>query len=79
MVHPDLPELRAVLAAVKHASRRLRRWPAAMLDRSCARRLSRTQVGAEKRSLSAEQRNFRGGQFLLSPRAQFLMSLDSRR
>jgi len=31
-------ELRAGLAAVKAASRRLRRWPAASLDRGCARR-----------------------------------------
>src|SRR5579871_2115491 len=31
-------QLRAVLGAVKAASRRLRRWPAASLDRTCARR-----------------------------------------
>jgi hypothetical protein len=43
--HPDQPERGVVLAAVKHASRRLRRWPAAMLDRSCARHLSGTRPG----------------------------------
>jgi hypothetical protein len=31
-------ELRAGLTAVKAASRRLRRWPAASLDCACARR-----------------------------------------
>jgi hypothetical protein len=31
-------QLRAGLTAVKAASRRLRRWPAASLDRGCARR-----------------------------------------
>lgn len=36
MVCPDPPETGVVLAAVKHPSRRLRRWPAAMLDRSYA-------------------------------------------
>jgi hypothetical protein len=35
----------AVLAAVKHASRRLRRWPAAILDRACARRLAVIRPG----------------------------------
>jgi hypothetical protein len=34
----DPIELRAVLAAVKTALRRLRRWPAASLDYLCARR-----------------------------------------
>jgi hypothetical protein len=34
-----------VLAAVQHASRRLRRCPAGMLDRHCARRAEGTQVG----------------------------------
>ena len=34
-----------VLAAVKHAARRLRRWPSAMLDRGCARRLAQTRPG----------------------------------
>jgi hypothetical protein len=33
-----LIEAGGVLAAVKPAARRLRRWPAAMLDRGCARR-----------------------------------------
>ena len=32
MITPTLAELGAVLAAVKHATRRLRRWPAASLD-----------------------------------------------
>src|ERR1700722_6114457 len=35
----------AVLAAVQHASRRLRRCPTGMLDRRCARRADGTQVG----------------------------------
>jgi hypothetical protein len=39
MITPALTEPGAVLAAVKHATRRLRRWPAAMLERDCARRL----------------------------------------
>jgi hypothetical protein len=34
-----------VLATVKHATRRLRRWPAAMLDRDCARRLCNLRPG----------------------------------
>jgi len=34
-----------VLAAVQHASRRLRRCPTGMLDRRCARRAEGTQVG----------------------------------
>jgi hypothetical protein len=37
-----------VLAAVKAAARRLRRWPAASLDRGCARRSSKTAVGTKK-------------------------------
>ena len=37
-----------MLAAVKHASRRLRRWPTAMLDRGCARCRRETQAGTEK-------------------------------
>src|SRR5689334_20407138 len=35
---PNLPKRGAVLAAVKTAARRLRRWPTASLDRGCARR-----------------------------------------
>jgi len=46
---PDLIERCAVLAAVKAASRRLRRWPSASLDRSSARRSVTLQAGAEKR------------------------------
>ena len=40
--------LGAVLAAVQTAARRLRRWPAASLDRGCARRSARRQVGAKE-------------------------------
>src|SRR4051794_8354355 len=36
---PDLAEPGAVLAPVNTASRRLRRWPAASVDRRCAQRL----------------------------------------
>jgi hypothetical protein len=32
-----------VMPKLKHAARRLRRWPAAMLDRSCARHPNRTR------------------------------------
>jgi hypothetical protein len=46
---PDLIERCAVLAAVKTASRRLRRWPAASLDRRSARRSVAVQAGTEKR------------------------------
>jgi IstB-like ATP binding protein len=42
---PDLSQDGAVLAAIKHATRRLRRWPSAMLDRDCARRLASTRPG----------------------------------
>ncbi len=34
---------------LKDAARRLRRWPAAILDRRCARRPGVVQAGAEKR------------------------------
>jgi len=40
---------RTVLDAVKPASRRLRRWPSARLDRVCARRSCQTAVGTKKR------------------------------
>src|SRR5271165_3309243 len=46
---PGLIEHCAVLAAVKTASRRLRRWPAASLDRRSARRIWRMQAEAKKR------------------------------
>jgi transposase InsO family protein len=39
MVRPDLPETGVVLAAVKHAARRPRRWPAAMLTAEAPDRL----------------------------------------
>ncbi len=41
---------------VEDAARRLRRWPAAILDRRCARRPRVVQAGAEKRP-PAEPRN----------------------
>ncbi len=41
---------------VEDAARRLRRWPAAILDRRCARRQESLQAGAEKRP-PAELRN----------------------
>ena len=47
---------RAVLTAVKDAARRLRRWPAAILDRRCARRDREIWPGTEKRPC-AEPRN----------------------
>lgn len=42
---PNRPERGAALATVKHAARRLRRRPATMLDRDCARRLADIRAG----------------------------------
>jgi len=41
---PGLPEPGAVLAAVNDAARR-KRWPAAIIDRGCARRLADVRPG----------------------------------
>jgi hypothetical protein len=57
---PHLPKRGVVLATVTHAARRLRRWPAAMPDGGCARRLGEHPAGTKKRPASAEQRNMRG-------------------
>jgi hypothetical protein len=46
---PNLIERYAVLATLKTAARRLRRWPAASLDRRSARRSIVVQAGTEKR------------------------------
>jgi hypothetical protein len=46
---PDPIERRAVLTAVKTASRRLERWPSASLDSRCARHAADPQAGTEKR------------------------------
>ena len=46
-----------VLAAVQTAARRLGRWPAASLDRDCARRSARGQVGAKEWVCPIEQRD----------------------
>ena len=46
---PDPIERRAVLTAVKTASRRLERWPSASLDCRCARHAADPQAGTEKR------------------------------
>ena len=51
-----LDQAAAVLACVKPAARRLRRWPAARLDPGCARRPQAKTAGTEKRR-STEQRN----------------------
>jgi hypothetical protein len=53
---PDLIKRRAVLAAVQAASRRLRRWPLASLDRRSARRGEIMQAGAEKRHFSRTEK-----------------------
>ena len=53
---PDLIERCTVLATVKTASRRLRRWPAASLDRRSARRSVIVQAGAEKRRSSRTEK-----------------------
>ena len=47
--HPGLAEAGTVLVTVKDAARRLRRWPAAIPDRDCARRRHDLQAGTEKR------------------------------
>jgi hypothetical protein len=52
----DPVEPRAVLAAVKTASRRFRRWPSASLDRHCARRAAKLQAGTEKRHSSRTEK-----------------------
>jgi hypothetical protein len=59
---PDLIKRRAVLAAVQTASRRLRRWPLARLDRRSARRGEIMQARAEKRhpQPNRETSNLRG-------------------
>jgi len=46
-----------VLAAVQTAARRLRRWPAASLDRGCARRSTEGQVGTKGWVCPIEQRD----------------------
>ena len=46
-----------VLAAVQTAARRLRRWPAASLDRGGARRSANQQVGTKGWSCPIEQRD----------------------
>jgi hypothetical protein len=52
---------RAVLAAVKTASRL--RWPAASLDRRCARRGANLQAGTEKRRSNRTEKPQRGLRF----------------
>jgi len=50
LVSPALLDVGTVLATVKDASRRARaRWPVAILDRGCARRLGDNQAGTRKR------------------------------
>ena len=53
---PDLIKRRAVLAAVQTASRRLRRWPLASLDRRSARRGEIMQAGAEKQHFNRTEK-----------------------
>lgn len=59
---PARSRLGAVLATVKDAARRLRRWPAAILDRRCARRrpaiLGRDGTAALSRTEKLLQRGF---------------------
>ena len=52
----DLIKPGAVLAPIKAAARRLRRWPTASLDRSCARRCRVMQAGAGKRPTSRTEK-----------------------
>ena len=49
------PKSRAVLTTVKAAARRLRRWPAASLDRRCARRTPGFALGTKKLSRSNQE------------------------
>jgi hypothetical protein len=52
---PDHHKRDTVLAAVKDAARRLRRWPAAILDRGCARRHSAAAGRDEETALRSNQ------------------------
>ena len=56
---PSQPKHGAVLVAVNTASRRLWRWPAASVDRHCARRLSERRPG-RRNAVQTEQRNCSG-------------------
>ncbi len=49
-------------------------WPCLTELRATPRE---NQVGAEKRSYQSNRETFTGGQFLMSPGGQFLMSLDT--
>src|SRR5689334_7596515 len=54
------PPARSSVAPCSPSSRTLRaasRWPAAILDHGCARRLGNDQAGTEKRRFAAEQSN----------------------
>lgn len=54
-LHPDRLHTGAVLAALKTAARRLRRWPAASLDRGSGRRLSEFRSGRRNGSRSNKE------------------------
>lgn len=56
LLRPATSQHHAVLVAVNTAARRVPRWPAASVDRHCARRLRGGMAGTEKRP-QAEQRN----------------------
>jgi len=56
---PGLPEHGIGLATVKDAARRLRRWPAAILDRRCARSHEHMQAGTKKRRFQPNQETTR--------------------
>jgi len=58
-VPPDTQPVQpsTVLTAVQTAARRLRRWPAASLDRGCARRSAGGPVGTKGSVCSIEQRD----------------------
>ena len=53
--HPDHRQPGVVLPALKTAARRLRRWPAASLDRGCARRRSEFRSGRRNGSRSNKE------------------------
>ena len=72
------------MSDTQNATRRLRRWPAAVLDRHCARRRPSTQAGTKKRP-STEQRNsllprgvLAGGDHYFRPEVENLLSHAAR-
>jgi hypothetical protein len=80
---PTSPRMAPCSPPLKHAARRLWRWPAAMLDRGCARHRGASGRDEETASVSRTQKHTQHqaqndrGQFLLSSGSQIRMSLDT--